>query len=129
MNSAGTINAGDAVMDNMNEPSRRWWPVGLALLALVGVLLIGGVLVARQLRPPIGVQPAPQAPSVAQPTAAVAATPAATAAVGSAPATVAGATSASVPGVRVATSPLEREVEDAYYRYLQVYADAVLNLD
>lgn len=29
----------------------------------------------------------------------------------------------------MATSPLEREIEDAYYRYLQVYSDAVLNLD
>jgi hypothetical protein len=129
MNSAGTINAGDAAMDKMNEPSRPWWPVGLALLGLVGALLIGGVLVARQLRPPIGVEPAPQAAPVAQPTSAAPAVPAVTAVVGAAPTSASGATSVSLPGVRVASSPLEAEVEDAYYRYLQVYADAVLNLD
>jgi hypothetical protein len=29
----------------------------------------------------------------------------------------------------VATSPLEREIEDAFYRYLQVYGESVLKLD
>src|SRR5579885_3093833 len=76
----------DTGTEATSDPRRPWWPVGLALLGLVAVVLVGGVGAA--------------------PTAA-----------------------ATLPGVRVATSPLEREIEDAYYRSLQVYSDALLNLD
>lgn len=128
MSSEGTLNVGDAVVENVNEPRRPWWLVGLALLGLVVVLLVGAVLIGRQLRPSVGVEPAPQAPVAAQATnpAAVAPGPTAPAA---APTAVSGATSAPPAGVRIANSPLEREIEDAFHRYLQVYSEAVLNLD
>ncbi len=129
MSSEGTLNAGDAVMENMNEPSRPWWPVGLALLGLVVVLLVGAVLVARQLRPQVGVEPVPQTPVAAQPTSAAPAAPAATAAVAAAPAAGTAPTTAALPGVRTGTSPLEREIEDAYLRYWDVLKQAYLSLD
>lgn len=129
MSSEGTLNAGDAVMENMNEPSRPWWPVGLALLGLVVVLLVGAVLVARQLRPQVGVEPVPQTPAAVQPTSAARAAPAATAAVVAVPTAATAATSAALPGVRIGTSALEREIEDAYLRYWEVLKQAYLSLD
>lgn len=129
MSSEGTLNVGDAAMENVNEPRRPWWPVGLALLGLVVVLLVGAVLVARQLRPPVGVEPAPQAPTVAQATSPAVAAPAVATVVVAAPTAVSGVTSDSLPGVRVANSPLEREIEDAYLRYWEVLKQAYLSLD
>ncbi len=120
----------DTGTEATSDPRRPWWPVGLALLGLVAVVLVGAVLLDRQLRPRVGVDPTPAVPAAAQtpsvlpsPTALTTASPTV-----SGVATVPTAT-ATLPGVRVATSPLEREIEDAYYRYLQVYSDAVLNLD
>ena len=113
-----------------SAPRRPWWPVGLALLGLVAVVLVGAVLLDRQLRPRVGVEPTPAVPAAAQtpsvlpsPTALTTASPT-VGGVAAAP-----TATATLPRVRVATSPLEREIEDAYYRYLQVYSDAVLNLD
>ncbi len=120
----------DTGTEATSDPRRPWWPVGLALLGLVAVVLVGAVLLDRQLRPRVGVEPTPAVPAAAQtpsvlpsPTALTTASPT----VGGV-ATVPTAT-ATLPRVRVATSPLEREIEDAYYRSLQVYSDALLNLD
>lgn len=128
MSSEGTLNVRDAVVENVDEPRRPWWPVGLALLGLVVVLLVGAVLIGRQLRPSVGVEPAPQASAAVQPTSPAAAVAVATPAA-AAPTAVSGATSAVPPGVRIASSPLEREVEDAYLRYWDVLKQAYLSLD
>lgn len=93
----------------------RW--VGLALLGLLGVVLVGGLWLSRQVRPAVGLQPVtPAAPLVA-----------------SAPAATVRGTSARpvttpTAGTSSANSP-QQEVEAAVQKYLQVYSDAVANLD
>src|SRR5579883_2360794 len=121
---------GDTGTEATSDPRRPWWPVGLVLLGLVAVVLVGAVLLDRRFRPRVGVEPAPSVPAAAQmrsvapsPTALTTASPT-VGGIGAAP-----TATATPPGVRVATSPLEREIEDAYYRSLQVYSDALLNLD
>lgn len=117
------------------EPRRPYWAVGLALLALVSAVVIGAFLLDRQVRPRVGIEPAPTPASALQApasrsgapspssTAPPAASPTAgTAALGPTPA-------ASPTRWPTTTSPLEREIEDAYQRYLQIYSEAVLNLD
>jgi hypothetical protein len=110
---------------------RPYWIVGLGLLALLVVVFLGAFLVDRQLRPGVGVEPAPTAiPKVGtqfpaggnlvptiQPTAistALAVAPTGT---------------PGLSGVRVADSPLEIEIEAAYRKYWEVRADALLNLN
>src|SRR5579884_999715 len=104
----------DTGTEATSDPRRPWWPVGLALLGLVAVVLIGAVLLDRRFRPRVGVEPTPAVQTVAQgmevhtpqnaPTAAAASTTAPTMATPS-------AATGTVPSVRVATSPLEREIE------------------
>jgi hypothetical protein len=111
---------------------RPWWPIGLALLGLVLAVLAGANLVGRQFRPSASTEPAAPAPTGGQatgtdtvervPTAAASGSSTSTSS-----AAAPGAT-ATMPGLR-ANSSLEREIEAAYYRYLQVYSEAVLNLE
>ena len=116
------------------EPGHRrpYWVVGLALLGLVVVLLAGAFLLERQSRPRVGGEPpsavtgttsAQAAAGDVQPTAQSAAAPPETAKSAS-PTPI-----ETVGGLRVANSPLEREIEAAYENYLRVYREAVLNLD
>ena len=107
------------------RPRRPFWVVGLVLLAAVVAVLVGSYLLATGLRPRIGTDSAPTAPAVAAPTAdPTAVTGAATTQPASAP-TPAGLP----PGIGVANTPTERAVVAAYEKYLQVYAEAALNLD
>lgn len=129
------------VDERMNEtssdtgatPVRRqpFWVVGLALLGLVVVLLVVAFLMDRQLRPRAGLEAAPtelaaittttpaggrspfEQPTIT-PIANVAVFPIAT---------------ARPSNMTVANSPLEREIEEAYYRYWDVLRQAYLNLD
>lgn len=113
------------------EPRRPFWVVGLPLLGLVVAILVGAFLLDRQFRPAVGIEPAPTTgaatpalafggtrPPTEQPIApagqvpAAAATPIETMAV-----------------VRIASSPLEREIEAAFQKYLQIYSQAVWELD
>jgi hypothetical protein len=113
--------------DAAAAPRRPYWVVGLALLAFVIVVLVGGYLLGTRLRPPVGIEPPPPAPIGASPTVA----PTAASATGTAPAP-SGSTPAPselTAGGHVASSPSEQEVEDTYYRYLQIYGDAAINLD
>ena len=129
MSSGSTLDAGDAAVGNVTETGRPWWPIGLAVVALVFVLLVGAVLIGRQLQPRLGVDPAPAVLPAVQATRAPAVVPQVTVAAGAAPTAATVGASALPPGVRVATTPLEREVEDAYLRYWEVLKFAYLNLD
>lgn len=127
MSSEGTVDVEDAMVDDVNKSRRSWWPIGLALLGLVVVLLLGGVVLSRQFRPSVGVEPGPTPPPAAQATSPLAAAPPASVAV--APTAMASVTSAPPTGVRIASSPLEKEVEDAYLHYWDVLRQAYLNVD
>jgi hypothetical protein len=85
--------------------------VFVALLALLVVAFGAAVLLDRRFRPAVGTVPDTAAP--AQVTA------------GAGPSQGAGQAS----GTRFARTPLEREVEEAFLRYLDVYSNAVINLD
>lgn len=113
---------------------RPYLVVGVVLLGVVAAVLIGAFLLDHQLHPRVGIESVPTLAVIAQGTPiptvehSVTALP-----VGTIPTAVPAATAPvgtpESPELRVATSPLEREIESIYYRYLQVYSDAVLNLD
>ncbi len=115
------------------ERSRRpFWIVAVALLAIVLVGLLGAYGLDRRFRTPVGVEPASQgnasqanAPQT-QPTALPAAQPTPAVAVVR---PTDGITPTLPAGLRLADSPLEREIEAAYLHYWQVRTDAFLNLD
>lgn len=111
--------------------------VGAALLGVVLVLLGAAFFLNSRLRPPttietpIAVQaprPAVATPS-AIPTAAAASVSPSLTATPSIGSPTAESTAQLPPGVHVANTPEEREIEQAYLKYWQVYSDAVLNLD
>lgn len=113
------------------ERGRPYWLVGLGLLALLAVVFLGAFLADRQLRPGVGIQPAPTAVSAGSTQTPAWAYGSATTQPTATP-TMVSATPSGTPGpggVRVADSPLEMEIEAAYLKYLQVYSDAVANLD
>lgn len=116
------------------ESQRSHWVLGLALLGVVLAVVIGAIFLDRELRPRVGIEPAPTPASAAQAPGsplATATTPAATTAVASSTiATAHDPTPAPSPtGLSVATSTLEREIEDAYLHYWDVLAQAYVNLD
>ncbi len=132
----------ETLRTNLGREHRRpYWLIGLALLGLVVILLAGAFLLDRQLRPRVGIESPPAVATAVRPTSVPVAivpptmpvTPvAATAqpAPVSTATTAAGAPATQTPGgPRVATSPLEQEIEAAYQNYLRVYSEAVLNLD
>jgi hypothetical protein len=125
-------------------PARPYWLVALVLLAVVAVVLGGTLLIGRQLRPPIGIEPAPTSVPQAQATAAVAApnpqvtptvaAPAALPTTTAPPAATQGptqspATAVATVATRSTASPLEREVAAAYLRYWDVRREAYLKMD
>ncbi len=131
----------ETLRTNLGREHRRpYWLIGLALLGLVVILLAGAFLLDRQLRPRVGIESPPAVATAVRPTSApvaivpptVPASPAPTTqpAPASTATTAAGVPTTEVPGgPRVATSPLEQEIEVAYQNYLRVYSEAVLNLD
>ena len=111
----------------------RYWIVGLALLALVLAVLAGAVLLDRRARPHVGIDPTAAITAAAQATRGPVAERSPTMPVGAVP-TAAGASptpsaTASPSGPSAASSPTERQIEEAYRTYLRIYSDAVLNLD
>lgn len=107
-------------------PQRPFWLVGLALLGLIVVILVGGFALTRRFQPRIGIEPAAAVTALPRPTGQ------ARVAAGTAPpATSASAATATVDirGLRLAQTPIERDVQAAYQKYLEVYAEAVANLD
>ena len=92
---------------------RPFWLIGSILLGFVLLVLAAAFLLDRQFRAPVGTQ-----------------TAVAPAAGASAGATSQGqAAAVQVPWQRIARTPLEREVEEAYARYWQVRAQAYLDLN
>ncbi len=102
-------------------PQRPFWVAGLGLLGLVLVILAAAFALNRQFQPPVNIEPAPTASTLPRPTAQalVVATAAIPAPTGTADAR------SQLP----TQTPVQREVEAAYQRYLDVYAQAVANLD
>lgn len=96
------------------ESGRRFWVVGLALLAAVTVLLAGAFVLNDRLRPQVGTRPVPTNEVASSKATSVAAPALAT------------SSPASLP---VANSPLEREIEAAYLRFWEVRSEAFLNQD
>lgn len=109
------------------QPRRPYWLVGLVLLALVVAMLVGAFILDKQLRPQVGIEGSPAA-TIQQVTAVPAGGPttqsqAEATAVNAAP--VAGSSGDATKN----TVPPEREVEQAYLKYWDVYAEAMLTLD
>jgi hypothetical protein len=95
---------------------RPYWLIGSALLGVVLLLLAAAFLLDRQFRPRVGIESAPAAGSTATGNQATA--PGASA-----------VASVAVPWQRIGTTPLEREIEEAYARYWEVRSQAYLTLD
>lgn len=85
---------------------RPYWVVAFALLGLVLAMLGVALLLDRHFRPRVGIEPASASPNQAT-----------------------SPTPASMAELPFATTPLEREVEAAYWKFLRTHADAVLELD
>ena len=117
-------------MKNISSGGGARYPLVAGMLALaVALLLVGGWFAGQHFRGPVGNEggPAissPAAPAVAPPKVAA---PAAVSAVSPAPPSA--ATSPQASAFRVATSPLEKEIEQAYLHYWDVRSQAYLNLD
>ena len=102
-------------------PQRPFWAVGLPLLGLVLVILAGAFALNRRFQPPVNIEPAPTDSTNPRPT--VQARVAATANVPAPTVTV------DVRSQLPTQTPVQREVEAAYQKYLDVYAQAVADLD
>lgn len=128
-----TLGETQAGADVSTEPRRPYWAVGLVLLAVVLVVLAAAFLLDRQLRPRVGIEPSPTVPALAQSFETRTAAPSPTPAVSASPTARAGAAeptlAASPTGPRVANSPLEREIEQAYLKYWEIRSEALYNLD
>lgn len=105
------------------ERRRPFWVVGLALFGLVVAMLVGAFLLDRQLRPGVGVEPAPILEKAAGATQPVH-QPTSQAAGISTP--VATATQSGLGAPTMAHAP---EVEQAYLKYWVVYSEAMYTLD
>jgi galactokinase len=121
-------------MKDISPQSGARLPVIAGLfVALIAVLLVGGWYAGQHFRARVGIEPAAGASmtSGAAPATAQVAAPAAVGAASSAAPTVASAAAASpsASAFRMATSPLEQEVEQAYLHYWDVRKEAFLNLD
>jgi hypothetical protein len=133
------------VDDTEAKTPPRFWLVGLVMLGLIVVVIGGAFLLNERFRPRVGIEPAPSVaapratarvpavaiPTVVSPSAALA--PTATIAQTS-PTVTAIAASTPFTGAIPTADPtqseaLKKEVEQAFQRYLQVYSDAVWNLD
>ena len=96
--------------------SRGWpsWAVGLALFALVLVILVGAFFLNDRLKPKVGTEPVATAVTSAQATAIPSLIP-----------TVAGA----IPAATLDPNGEKAAVVQAYLHYWDIYSDALLTLD
>lgn len=99
---------------------RPFWVVGLPLLGLLLVILTGAFALNRQFQPRVGIEPIPTAAATPRPTAQ---------ALLVATATISAPTVTVVSSQLPTQTPTQREVEAAYQKYLDVYAQAVADLD
>ena len=108
---------------NETPSARPYWPIALALVVGVAVLVTAGVMLSGRFRTPVGVQPAP---SIGIATSPSASTPAA------APPTsaVANPQPQGQPTSSIsASAALAQEVQQAYLHYWDVRSQAYLNDD
>lgn len=110
----------------MTRRERPYWVTAVAIIAVVAVIVVGGVWLANRFRPQVSVEPAPPLPAAVATTAPrVTQAPAAKVAVAAAV-----TPTPTLPGgLRIGNSPLEREIEAAYLRYWDVLAQAYFDLD
>ncbi|MFN8472784.1 MAG: hypothetical protein U0822_11395 [Anaerolineae bacterium] len=101
-----------------------YWMVGAGIIGLVILLVAISLLLDRRFRPTVGTEPVATSLAVVQPT-----QPALVMPTSVSPGAAAAATVTIPPGVRVASGPLEREIEAGYLRYWDVLIQAYLNLD
>ncbi len=118
---ADSDNAGGA-NQSWAVTGRNYLVIGAALFVLVALLGIGAWALNDRLRPPTGVTPLATA-TVASATATASAPVAA-----ASPAATSVVATPTLP-VPVATAPEAKQVEAAFAKYLQIYSDAVYNLD
>lgn len=107
------------------EPRRPFWVVGLLLLGLVVAVLVGAFLLDRQLRPSVGIEPAPAVPVVGKATETSQPGRQPTSPAAGIPTQVTTTTQAGAG----AGSPSPKEVEQAYLKYWEVYSEAMYTLD
>ncbi len=128
-----TLNQATAHTSVGPEHRRPYWMVGLALLGLVVVLLAGAFLLDKQLRARVGIETPPVVATAGKPAGAPVAIIPPTVQSTVAPTATAPATAPTAKqgtgGLRVATSPLEGEIEAAYLHYWDVLALAYLETD
>lgn len=111
----------DASSSGKGQPMARGWPswaVGLALFALVLVILGGAFILDAPLKPKVGTEPVPTTVPSLAPTVAPTAAP-------SPGATIGGAVASST----VAPNAEKTAVDQAYLRYWDVYTAALYSLD
>ncbi|SRR5581483_2826066 len=101
---------------NETPSGRPYWPIALALVVGVAVLVTAGVVLSGRFRTPVGVQPAPSIPIATSPIAQAQGN------------TLVASQQLSSPAASSAAGA-QQQIEAAYLRYWQVYSDAVLNLD
>lgn len=116
---ADSDNAGGA-NQSWAVTGRNYLVIGAALFVLVALLGLGAWALNDRLRPPTGLTPLA--------TATVAPATAVSAAAVSSPTAQAGVATPTLP-IAVAAAPEAKEVEAAFQKYLQIYSDAVYNLD
>lgn len=111
-----------------DEQRRPFWVVGLALLGFVIVVLASAFLLDRQLRPRVGIEPAPATSAIAAPTLTANRSPTAGATPAAQPTSVIPVATA-FSGVRTSDSVQAREIEEAYLRYWNILVQGYLTLD
>lgn len=126
--------SGETEDDKPMTPRRSFWKVGLALFGLVVLLLGGAFALNARLRPAIGIDrvtsnmgPAPTNVIGVTPTAVLPGALDRSAAL--TPGSSVTVTPQLPPGVHLATSPQEKEIESAYLHYWEVRSNAEFNLD
>jgi hypothetical protein len=127
-----TLGETQAGAEVSTAPRRPYWAVGLVLLAVVIAVLAAAFLLDRQLRPRVGIEATATTPALAQASTSPTAAPSPTApaaATLTAQAAAVPTVVASPTGLPVASSPLEREIEQAYLKYWDIRSEALYNLD
>ncbi len=127
-------------------PVRRWWLIGLSLVAIMVIAVGAGIFLSRKLQPSVGISPAPtnstaRMPSGSTPTTAgdqpsTTATPTMPIVTAASPtATLPATPTASplpivvAPGATPAPPGTAQAVERAYLHYWDVYTNALYTLD
>ena len=113
------------------QARRPFWLIALALAGLIVAILGGAFVLNARLRPQVGIesgQPTFGIAATTSPSLADSQTPAAQPTIIT-PASMPTPSVDTLPGIRVAESPLEREIEAAYLRYWEVRSQAYFDLD